>query len=133
MPDFIDRAILIVMGLEKKVKGVMDELADEGRTEVDGAEGDAAEGEDLPLHKKAENKIVEEGVKALQELRGVLREGKERFEKEVIKNASALVETLNVATRSELDTVKEMARVAREKVDALEKKIKDFEKKKKKK
>lgn len=133
MPDFIDRAILIVMGLEKKVKGVMDELADEGRTEVDAVEGDAAEGEDLPLHKKAENKIVEEGVKALQELRGVLREGKERFEKEVIKNASALVETLNVATRSELDTVKEMARVAREKVDALEKKIKDFEKKKKKK
>lgn len=133
MPDFIDRAILIVMGLEKKVKGVMDELADEGRTEVDRAEGDGAEGEDLPLHKKAENKIVEEGVKALQELRGVLREGKERFEKEVIKNASALVETLNVATRSELDTVKEMARVAREKVDALEKKIKDFEKKKKKK
>jgi BMFP domain-containing protein YqiC len=127
MVDFLDRAILIVMGLEKKARELMDELAEAGKKET--AEGE----EGLPTWKRAENKLVDEGSKAAKELLEVLKECREGFEKSCAEAAEGVVERLNVATKTDIETVKEMARVAREKVDKLEKKLKELEKKEKKK
>ncbi|MEE9614360.1 MAG: hypothetical protein V3W31_05320 [Thermodesulfobacteriota bacterium] len=124
MADFIDRAILIGTGLEKKLKELVKELEESGK----GEEGEEGE---LPGGKKLENKVVDEGVKAVKDLLTVLREGKEKFEKELLCSTESLADKLNVATMSELDVVKEMARVAREKVDGLEKRVKTLEGKKK--
>jgi BMFP domain-containing protein YqiC len=125
MADLIDRAILIVLGLEKKAKELINELAEAGEKEAGGGE------EGLTPGKRAENKLVEEGATAAKELLELLRECKDKFEKKVVEATVSCVERLNMATKSELDTVKETARAAREKVDKLEKKLKELEKKEK--
>jgi BMFP domain-containing protein YqiC len=114
------------MGLEKKAKEVLEELVETGKKEA----GPAEEG--LPPEKKARNKLVDEAVSAFKELLEFIGECKGRLERGVGDTAESVAERLNVATRSDLDTVKEMARVAREKVDKLEKKLKELEKKEKK-
>lgn len=127
MADLIERTILAVMGLEKKAKEVLEELVETGKKEA----GPAEEG--LPPGKKAQNKLVDEAVSAFKELLEFIGECKGRLEKDVGDAAESVAERLNVATKSDLDTVKEMARVVREKVDKLEKKLKELEKKEKKK
>ncbi|HHL39811.1 MAG TPA: hypothetical protein ENJ37_04845 [Deltaproteobacteria bacterium] len=126
MADFIDRAILIGIGLEKKAKQMMDELAALGSRES--GEGAEAE-EELSARQRIENKVVDEGVAALREIISVLREGKEKLDREVVEKAELLLERLHVATTEELDVVKEMARTAREKVDKLERRVKKLEEK----
>ena len=117
--EFIDKAILIGTGLEKKIKELLVELEEKGKAE--GAE------EGQPAKERIENRVVEDGIKAVKELLCVLREGKDRIESEVVEGAESLTGKLNLATASDLEEVKEMARAAREKTDKLEKRVKKLE------
>ncbi len=131
MADLIDKTILIGMGLEKKVKEVIDELQEAGKesSEAEG-EGKKAGGEgegELPPKQAVENRVVEDGVKVLKEFLSLLKAGRERVEKEVSSSSEKLLEKINAATKEDVDIVKEMARVAREKVDSLEKRMAELE------
>lgn len=123
MADIFDKAILIGIGLEKKAKEVIDELQRAGKEST----AEKGEGPDLTARQAAENKVVDEGVKALKEFLSVIQAGKERLEKEVSASSEKVLERLNVATQNDIDIIKEMARVAREKVDRLEKRVQELE------
>lgn len=120
MADLLDRAILIGMGLEKKAKEVLEELQQAGKAGTTGAEN-------LGKKETVENKVVEEGVKALKEFLTLVKAGKERLEKEVAGSSEKVFDKLHVATQDDLEVVKEMARIAREKADALEKRLAELE------
>lgn len=126
MADLIDKAILIGIGLEKKAKEVLDDLQKAGKTEK-AAEGEAAAHEDLTPKQLIENKVVEDGVKALKEFLGVVKSAKEKLDREFSTSSEKVLERLNVPSVNELEIVKEMARIAREKVDRLEKKVEELE------
>ncbi len=131
MSDIFEKAMLLATGLERKAKEALDELVEAGR-DKEGEEGtkkgdNGSDGEELPSDKAMQNRIVEDGVKASKELIALLKEGSEKFEKGVLETAEVFVEKLNVATKSDLDTVMEMARKAREKVDELEKRVAKIE------
>lgn len=122
MSDLFDKAILIGMGLEKKAKEVLGELESAGKTakEAPGSEG-------LPPRQAAENKVVDEGVRALKEFVTLVKSAKEKLEKDVSTGSEKVFEKLNVATQNDIELIKEMARVAREKVDKLEKRVAELE------
>lgn len=122
MSDLLDKAILIGMGLEKKAKEVLGELENAGKTakEEPGSEG-------LPPRQAAENKVVDEGVRALKEFVTLVKSAKEKLEKDVSSGSEKVFEKLNVATQNDIELIKEMARVAREKVDKLEKRVAELE------
>jgi BMFP domain-containing protein YqiC len=128
MSEILDKARLIGSGLEKTIVELVEELEAKGKERCsekegqEGAEKDSSKS-DLPPSEKFENRVVADGVKAIKELLSILREGKSKIEGEVSDAADTVAEKLNLATKSELEVVKEMARVAREKVDKLEKKI----------
>lgn len=130
MADLIDKAILIGIGLEKKAKEALEELQKAGKSakeaEAGAGAGEKAEGELTPKQ-LIENKVVEDGVSVLKEFLGVVKSAKERLEKDVSSSSGKVLGKLNVPTSDELDIVKEMARVAREKVDRLEKKVEELE------
>jgi BMFP domain-containing protein YqiC len=126
MADLIDKAILIGIGLEKKAKEVLEDLQKAGKTEK-AAEGEAAAHEDLTPKQLIENKVVEDGVKALKEFLGVVKSAKEKLDREFSTSSEKVLERLNVPSVNELEIVKEMARIAREKVDRLEKKVEELE------
>ncbi|MBI5599264.1 MAG: accessory factor UbiK family protein [Deltaproteobacteria bacterium] len=121
MENFVDRAINIGMGLEKKFREVLEELEGRGK----GTEAKAGE-EKLPPKQRLENRLVEDGVKAVKELLKVLKEGRDKIEGDVASATEKLSGKLNLATKDDLDVVKEMARVAREKVDRLEKTVNEL-------
>lgn len=118
MSDIIDKAMHVGAGIEKKVRELLGELERKGS-------GD--EQEPLGAAKRLENRVVEDGVKAVKELLFLLKEGKEKVGSEASGAADAVARKLNFASASELEVVKEMARVAREKVDVLEKRLKKLE------
>lgn len=126
MADLMDKAILLGMGLEKKAKEFLDELQATGKAEAE-AKGQGGSG--LTPKQGAENKVVEEGVKAAKELLNTLGEARTKLEKEMSVVAEKVLQRLNVPTVEELDVAKEMARVAREQVDLLEKRVNELEKK----
>ncbi|MBZ0220508.1 MAG: accessory factor UbiK family protein [Candidatus Methylomirabilis sp.] len=122
MADLLDKAILIGMGLERKAREVLEELEKSGKGSKE-ATGEAG----LPPREAVENRVVDEGVRALKEFLSVVSSAKEKLEKEVTSSSGKVFEKLNVATQDELEVVKEMARLAREKVDKLEKRVSDLE------
>lgn len=122
MSDLFDKAILIGMGLEKKAKEVLGELENAGKTSKE-----AAGSEGLPPRQAAENKVVDEGVRALKEFVTLVKSAKEKLEKDVSSGSEKVFEKLNVATQNDIELIKEMARVAREKVDKLEKRVAELE------
>jgi len=122
MADLLDKAILIGMGLERKAREVLDELEKSGKTNKE-TTGEAG----LPLKEKVENKVVDEGIKALKEFLSVVNSAKDKIEKEVASSTGKVFEKLNVATTEEVEVIKEMARIAREKADKLEKRVADLE------
>lgn len=122
MSDLFDKAILIGMGLEKKAKEVLEELEKTGKT---GKEAAGSEG--LGPKQTIENKVVDEGVRALKEFVTIVKGAKEKLEKEVSTGSEKVFEKLNVATQDDLEVVKEMARVARERVEKLEKRVAELE------
>ncbi len=121
MADLLDKAILIGIGLEKKAKEVLDELQQAGKSSEAASEGG------LPPKEAAENKVVEEGIRALREFLSLVKSGKERLDKEFATSSEKVLEKLNVATQNDMDVIKEMARIAREKVDKLEKRVAELE------
>ena len=123
MSDLLDKVILIGMGLEKKAKEALDELESAGKTSK-GAPGT----EGLPPRQAAENKVVDEGVRALKEFVTIVKSAKEKLEKEVSTGSEKVFEKFNVATQNDMELIREMARVAREKVDKLEKRVAELEK-----
>lgn len=125
MADLLDKAILIGLGLEKKAKEVLEELQKAGKESK--SEGGAGEGEGLSAKQVVENKVVEDGVKALKEFLSAVKSVKERIESEVSSSSGRVLEKLNVPTQDDIDIVREMARIAREKVDRLEKKVTELE------
>ncbi|OGP13301.1 MAG: hypothetical protein A2054_08530 [Deltaproteobacteria bacterium GWA2_55_10] len=122
MADLLDKAILIGMGLERKAREVLDELEKSGK-----ANKETSDEAGLPLKEKVENKVVDEGIKALKEFLSVVNSAKDKIEKEVASSTGKVFEKLNVATTEEVEVIKEMARIAREKADKLEKRVADLE------
>lgn len=136
MADIFERLINVGMGLEKRAREVLDGLEEVG-TEAKAAkehgadaEGAASEEEDLSARKRLENRLVEDGVKVITEFISLLQECKGKVTGEASASSGTILEKMNVATREDLEVVKEMARVAREKVDELEKKVASLEEKK---
>lgn len=130
MADLLDKAILIGIGLEKKAKEVIDELQQAGKaaSQTPPAETPSGtSGEGLSAKQVIENKVVEDGVKALKEFLQIIKAGKEKLDKEFSASSEKVLEKLNVATQNDFEIVKEMARVAREKVDKLEKRVAELE------
>ena len=125
MTDIIDKAILVFIGLEKKARETIEELQKAGKAA--GAAGEGVEGVGLSGRQMAENKVVEEGVAALKEFIGMLKAGKDKLEKEFFTSSDKVLEKLNVATQNDVEIIKEMARVAREKTDKLEKRLEEIE------
>ncbi|MEK7688742.1 MAG: hypothetical protein AAB313_00640 [Deltaproteobacteria bacterium] len=123
MTDILDKAILIGIGLEKRAKDILNELASEGKESKTGAEGE------LPPKQELENKLVEEGTKVVRELIASVKAGKEKVDKEIEEAVQHLLEKFKVATKDDMEIIEKMAQVAREKVDALEKRIERLEKK----
>lgn len=117
MTDLLDKTILVGMGIEKRIKKVLDELAEEGKTSG------------LPPRQEIENRIVEEGVKTIRDLIATVRAGKEKVDKEIQDLVERLLDRFKVVTRGDIEIVERMAQVAREKVDALEKRVDELEKK----
>jgi BMFP domain-containing protein YqiC len=122
MTDILDKAILIGIGLEKRVKDALNELAGEGK------EAKTGEGGELPPKQELENKLVEEGVKAVRELISTVKAGKEKVDKEIKEVVERLLEKCRVATKDDIEIIEKMAQTAREKVDKLEKRIAELEK-----
>ena len=120
--NILDKAILIGIGLEKRLKDALNELASEGK------EAKAGEGGELPPKQELENKLVDEGVKAVRELVATVKAGKEKVDKEIEEAVKHLLEKFKVATKDDMEIIEKMAQVAREKVDKLEKRIGELEK-----
>ncbi|MBI1911026.1 MAG: accessory factor UbiK family protein [Deltaproteobacteria bacterium] len=128
MADLLDKAILIGIGLEKKAKEVLDELQQAGKnTAAAGAAPEGGTAEPISAKQMIENKVVEDGVKALKEFLLLVKAGKEKIEKDVSASSEKVMEKLHMPTQSDIDIVKEMARIAREKVDKLEKRVAELE------
>ncbi len=127
MSDMLDKVMLIGMGLDKKIKEVLDDLAKSGESEGcdDGSEGDDKAG--LTPRQNVENKIVDEGTAVVKELLSVVGSAKTRIEDELSANSGRIRGRLHVAGDEEIEVVKEMARIAREKVDKLEKRVEELE------
>ena len=128
MVDFIDRAILIGLGLEEKLKELVGELERKGKRSRK-KEEEAGTEEELSAKERLENVIVEDLTKTIRDMLSILKEGKERLSGVISSSTEEIAERLNLATREELDIVKELAQVAREKVDELEKRLEALEKK----
>ncbi len=136
MSDALDKLIVLGLGLEKKAKETLAELQELGEEEkkdhaaaAEGAGEGEAEGEDLSSKKKLENKLVDNGVKLLTDLLSSASECKDKLDSEVSGGSQRIVDKLGIATKDDLDIIMEMTRVAREKVDALEKRLEELEKK----
>jgi BMFP domain-containing protein YqiC len=137
MSDAFDKVVTLGLGLEKKAKELLAELerlGTESRTAKAGegssegaAEGSATGEEDLSSRKKFENKLVEGTVAAMNEFLSSMKECKEKLEREAVEKGGKFIGRMNVASAEDLDVVREMARVAREKVDALEKRVAELE------
>lgn len=123
MTEILDKAILIGIGLEKRLKDTLNELASEGK------EAKTGEGGELPPKQELENKLVEEGTKVVRELIATVKAGKEKVDKEIEEAVQHLLEKFKVATKDDMEIIEKMAQIAREKVDKLEKRIEKLEKK----
>lgn len=131
MADLLDKAILIGLGLEKKAKEALADLESAGKAAKDArAAGapDVAPG--LSSKQVVENKIVDEGIGILKDVLGAIKSGKEKLDKEFMDKAELVMSKLHIPTQDDLEVIKEMARVSREKVDRLEKMIEELESKK---
>ncbi len=133
MADLIDKAIEVGLEIEKLAKEKLDalkssrEVASKEKSES-APEGEGAEKEtELTPRQTVENRVVDEGTKVLKEVFSAVNSLKERLGRELTAGSGKVADKLHVATDDELDVVKEMARVAREKVDTLEKRVAKLE------
>lgn len=135
MADIMDKMIHVWMGLEKKAREAFEELESEGRVDehVKDAKTKPADteevSEDLTSRKKFENKVVETGLNVGKEVVTTIKGGKDRIEEELVDVFEVVSDKLGLVNKDDLDTAIEMARIAREKVTELEKRIEALEKK----
>ncbi|MBI5885636.1 MAG: accessory factor UbiK family protein [Deltaproteobacteria bacterium] len=127
MADILDKAVRIGLGLEKKAKEALQELEAAGKAATDERTAAGTQGQGLTAKQVVENKVVEDAVKVLKDLLEAITSGKERFEKEAQATSERVMEKLNVPTRTEVDVIKEMARISREKTDLLERRVEELE------
>ncbi len=129
MSDMLDNILLVGMGLETKVKEALEELRKSGKGEGGEDGGEKKEGGDGGLTPKqvVENKIVDEGIGIVKELLCVVDGAKTRIEEEISANSGRIRTKLHAADSEEIEVIKEMARLAREKVDTLEKRVDELE------
>lgn len=143
MTDILDKVITLGIGLEKKAMEALDELEELGKKEVKkeearekkeaGKAGEGGEeGEGLGAKKEFENRLVDGGVKAIGEFVSLLKECREKVEGEVCGSGGKIAEKLHMANKDEVEVAIEMARIAREKVEELEKRVEALEGKNKK-
>lgn len=118
MSDIVEKVFLIGKGLDKKAREFVDGLAEEGKKKVT----------DLPTREETENKLVERGTRFASVAISQLRKDKEKVEGKVVEAVQGLLERFNVVTRDDMDVIEKMASKAREKVDLLEKRVKELEK-----
>ncbi len=121
MADMLDKFITLGIGLEKKATEALGELEKLGKEAVEEEEG--KEGEGLGSKEQFENKIVDHGVKAISEFIALLKDCREGAEGQVRGSSEKVMDKLHMANKDEVEVIKEMARIAREKVDALEKRV----------
>ena len=130
MTDLIDKAIEVGLNIEKKLKETLEGATDKSAATDDKSEATegAKEGaEPLTPRQELENRVVEDGATILKELLSVVTSAKEKIESEIASNSGRVADKLHVATDVEMDVVKEMARLAREKVDELERRVEELE------
>ena len=145
MTDILDKVITLGIGLEKKAMEALDELEELGKKEIDkeeshekkeagkrGDEEEGEEGEGLGAKKEFENRLVDGGVKAIGEFVSLLKDCREKVEGEVRGSGGKIAEKLHMANKDEVEVAIEMARIAREKVEELEKRVEALEGKNKK-
>ena len=121
MSDIIKKAFLIGKGLEERAGKVLDDLAKEGEKRVS----------DLPTTKEEfENKLVEGGTRVAGKTIDHFKKDKEKIEEKVCEVIEGLFDRLKLVTRDDIEVIEKMASKAREKVDALEKRVEELEKKK---
>lgn len=136
MAELLDKAVVLMLGLEKKAKEVLEELKKAGEAGEAGGGGGggggvktagAGGGKELTPSQRLENRVVEEGAKALKDFLRVVEGAKEKLEKEIAGSSGRILEKLHAAKEEDIEVVKEIARVAREKVDRLEKRLSELE------
>ncbi|MEE9542948.1 MAG: accessory factor UbiK family protein, partial [Thermodesulfobacteriota bacterium] len=101
----------------------------EVRKEEESEDKEGEEGK-LGAKKEFENRLVDGGVKALGEFVSLLKDCREKVEGEVRGSSGKVAEKLHMATKDEVDVALEMARISREKVEELEKRVATLEGKK---
>ncbi len=121
MSDIIEKAFLIGKGLEERAGKVLNDLAKEGEKKVSG----------LPTTKEElENKLVEGGTRVAGKTIKHFKKDKEKIEGKVSEIIEGLFDKFKLVSRDDIDIIEKMASKAREKVDALEKRVEELEKKK---
>jgi BMFP domain-containing protein YqiC len=120
MADLLDKFITLGIGLEKKATEALGEIEKLGTEAVAEEEG---EKEGLGAKKEFENRLVDHGVKAIGEFVSLLQQCRESAESGVRDSSEKVMDKLHMASTEEVEVIKEMARIAREKVDELEKRV----------
>lgn len=122
MADILDKAVSLGLGIGEKVKEKVKEKVDE-LIEA----GEKAKGSGLGAAKEAENRFVDEAVKLVSETLKQANVAKDKAESLAVEIAEGVADKLKLATQDELEVVKKLALIAREKVEALEKRVKALE------
>jgi BMFP domain-containing protein YqiC len=121
MTDILEKAVSLGLGIGEKVKEKVDELIEAG---------EKTKGGGLGATQEAENRFVDEAVKLISEILKHANVAKEKAESLAVEIAEGLADRLKLATKDELDVVEKLALIAREKVEALEKRVKALEEQK---
>lgn len=118
MADILDKAMSLGVGIGEKIKEKVDELIEAG---------EKAKGEGLGASKEAENRFVDEAVKVVSEALKQANVAKDKAESLAVEIAEGIADKLKLATKDELDVVEKLALIAREKAEALEKRVRALE------
>lgn len=118
MSEILDKAVFLGLGIGERVKEKVDELIEAG---------EKAKGGGLGAVKEAENRFVDEAIKVVSETMKHANVAKDKAESMAVEIAEGLADKFKLATKDELDVVEKLALIAREKAEALEKRVKALE------
>lgn len=121
MADMLDKTVLLGLGIGEKVKEKVEELMEAG---------EKAKSSGLGAAKEAENRFVDEAVKLVSETLKHANVAKDKAESLAVEIAEGLADRLKLATKDEVDVVEKLAINAREKIEAMEKRVKALEERK---
>ena len=122
MADMLDKFITLGIGLEKKATEALGELEKIGKEAVDEEEA-KEDSEGLGAKKELENRLVDNGVKVIGEFIALLKDCRKSAEGGVRGSSEKVMDKLHMASTEDVEVIREIARIAREKVDALEKRV----------